>query len=240
MRRAMDLIHYVVKDGVLESSNDRSLSRQVSTLTPLCHRDLEQFLSISKQQTIEWDAERNTAFTCLKHFSRLVEMARPRFDRAPASSMGASNPVSSATGGGGSSSATAQGTGECVAKHLHIMKWENWDFTSLSHAFFLSFLSLILQTNKKNLYIVNVNAIDKDVVGAERRDRERELMRSNSERDRSTTSMGREFNDHHQNQRDVSLAKYSCRGEVNTLIKKIFCHHCQTYTRFHERAKKIF
>jgi hypothetical protein len=30
MRRAMDLIHYVVKDGVLESTNDRSLSRQVS------------------------------------------------------------------------------------------------------------------------------------------------------------------------------------------------------------------
>lgn len=40
-------------------------------------------------------------------------------------------------------------------------------------------------------------------------------MRSNSERDRSTNShpreLAREFND----QRDVSLAKYSCRGEVN-------------------------
>lgn len=77
-------------------------------------------------------------------------------------------------------------------------------------------------------YIVNVNAIDKDVVGAERRERERELMRSNSERDRSTASMGRELtprelNDHHQNHRDVTLAKYSCRGEVNTLRKKIFC-----------------
>lgn len=30
MRRAMDLIHYVVKDGVLETSNERSVSRQVS------------------------------------------------------------------------------------------------------------------------------------------------------------------------------------------------------------------
>jgi hypothetical protein len=30
MRRAMDLIHYVVKDGVLESTNERCLSRQVS------------------------------------------------------------------------------------------------------------------------------------------------------------------------------------------------------------------
>lgn len=29
MRRAMDLIHYVVKDGVLETSNERSVSRQV-------------------------------------------------------------------------------------------------------------------------------------------------------------------------------------------------------------------
>lgn len=83
------------------------------------------------------------------------------------------------------------------------------------------------------LYIVNVNAIDKDIVGAERRERERELMRSNSERDRSTNSMGRELtreiNDHHQQQhhhhhhhshRDVSLAKYSCRGEVK--IFKLF------------------
>lgn len=26
----MDLIHYVVKDGVLDTSNDRSVSRQVS------------------------------------------------------------------------------------------------------------------------------------------------------------------------------------------------------------------
>lgn len=102
----------------------------------------------------------------------------------------------------------------------------------------MSFLSLSLpQINKykknSSLYIVNVNAIDKDVVGAERRERERELMRSNSERDRSTNSMGRdvtrEVNDHHhqqqqhhqshhhQSHRDVSVAKYSCRGEVNTL-----------------------
>lgn len=31
MRRAMDLIHYVVKDGVLETSNERNVSRQVRT-----------------------------------------------------------------------------------------------------------------------------------------------------------------------------------------------------------------
>jgi len=57
---------------------------------------------------------------------------------------------------------------------------------------------------------------DKDGVAAERRaDRERELMRSNSERDRNShpRELARDFND----QRDVnvSLAKYSCRGEVN-------------------------
>ncbi|CRK86852.1 CLUMA_CG000677, isoform A [Clunio marinus] len=143
MRRAMDLIHYVVKDGVLETSNERNVSRQ---------------------QTIEWDSERATAFTCLKHFSRLVEMAPPRFDRAP--NQAASSLPSS-------SSSTAQGT-------------------------------------------VNVNAtnIDKDA-NIERRERERELMRSNSERDRSTNShpreVPREANDLH---RDVSLAKFSCRGEA--------------------------
>lgn len=133
MRRAMDLIHYVVKDGVLESANDRSLSRQVSAL---CHNDLEQSMIFfqytfhSKQQTIEWDVERVTAFTCLKHFSRLVEMARPRFDRVPSSSMGVSNSVSSGAAGGGSSA--AQGTGKfnicfvsMYGNHLHIMKWEN-------------------------------------------------------------------------------------------------------------------
>lgn len=37
-------------------------------------------------------------------------------------------------------------------------------------------------------------------------------MRSNSERDRN--SHPREFNDSN-HQRDVCLAKYSCRGEVN-------------------------
>ncbi|KAL7017697.1 hypothetical protein ACKWTF_010490 [Chironomus riparius] len=133
MRRAMDLIHYVVKDGVLESTNDRNVSRQ---------------------QTIEWDAERNTAYTCLKHFSRLVEMARPRFDKPPAMI---------------SNTSLAQGT-------------------------------------------VNVNAttnIDNKDANAERRGEQ--LMRSNSERDRN--SHPREFNDSN-HQRDVCLAKYSCRGEA--------------------------
>lgn len=59
MRRAMDLIHYVVKDGILESSGDR--------LSP-------------RQTTVDWDSERATAFTYLRQFSRLVELSRPRFE----------------------------------------------------------------------------------------------------------------------------------------------------------------
>jgi hypothetical protein len=132
----MDLIHYVVKDGVLESANDRSLSRQVSAfmLASVKITTLNNIFlfSYSKQQTIEWDVERVTAFTCLKHFSRLVEMARPRFDRVASSSMGVSNSAGSGAAGGGGSSSAAQGTGKnsriCVCvyvKHLHIMKWEN-------------------------------------------------------------------------------------------------------------------
>uniref|UniRef100_A0A8W7P0D1 Alpha-catulin n=1 Tax=Anopheles coluzzii TaxID=1518534 RepID=A0A8W7P0D1_ANOCL len=59
MRRAMDLIHYVVKDGILESASDRNALRQVP----------------------EWDSERATAFTCLRHFSRLIEISRPSYER---------------------------------------------------------------------------------------------------------------------------------------------------------------
>lgn len=59
MRRAMDLIHYVVKDGVLENSGDR--------LSP-------------RQATIDWDSERATAFTYLRQFSRLIDVSRPRIE----------------------------------------------------------------------------------------------------------------------------------------------------------------
>jgi hypothetical protein len=60
MRRAMDLIHYVVKDGVIESSFENLATRQ---------------------QTVEWDSERATVFTCLKHFSKLVGMSKPYVER---------------------------------------------------------------------------------------------------------------------------------------------------------------
>ncbi|XP_017885528.1 alpha-catulin isoform X2 [Ceratina calcarata] len=54
MRRAMDLIHYVVKDGVLDCSESQSNSQ-------------------SPQQE-DWDS--STAFSALKHFERLVETTR--------------------------------------------------------------------------------------------------------------------------------------------------------------------
>lgn len=69
--------------------------------------------------------------------------------------------------------------------------------------------------------LVNVNAtnIEKDVnVERRERERERELMRSNSERDRSTNSHPRELSREFADQRDVSLAKFSCRGEVKEEI----------------------
>ncbi|XP_043251271.1 alpha-catulin isoform X1 [Colletes gigas] len=56
MRRAMDLIHYVVKDGVLDCSDSQSYSN-----------------SQSPQQE-DWDS--STAFSALKHFERLVETTR--------------------------------------------------------------------------------------------------------------------------------------------------------------------
>lgn len=60
MRRAMDLIHYVVKDGVLDSSNDR--------------------VSPRGQTSVDWDTERAAAYSSLKQFTRLLEMARPRYE----------------------------------------------------------------------------------------------------------------------------------------------------------------
>lgn len=60
MRRAMDLIHHVVKDGVLSAFTERR--------------------SRSNDQTIEWDTDRGTASSCLHVFARLMENSRPRFE----------------------------------------------------------------------------------------------------------------------------------------------------------------
>lgn len=55
MRRAMDLIHYVIKDGIMAASqNDR-------------------------RNQMDWDTERGTASSCLRVFARLMESSRPRF-----------------------------------------------------------------------------------------------------------------------------------------------------------------
>lgn len=60
MRRAMDLIHHVVKDGVLSAFTERR--------------------SRSNDQTIEWDTDRGTASSCLHVFARLMESSRPRYE----------------------------------------------------------------------------------------------------------------------------------------------------------------
>lgn len=61
MRRAMDLIHYVIKDGILAASqNDRR------------HR-------LQQHSTMDWDTERGTASSCLRFFARLMESSRPKF-----------------------------------------------------------------------------------------------------------------------------------------------------------------
>lgn len=57
--------------------------------------------------------------------------------------------------------------------------------------------------------------MEKDINGERR---ERELMRSNSERDRSVNSQPRELL-RDDDQREISLAKYSCRGEVGSPCK---------------------
>lgn len=83
MRRAMDLIHYVVKDGV---TNDH-------------HR------STSRGQPMDWETERATASSSLRVFSLLVEHSRPRFESPPLTQMAISQQSSSSnttTNGGGS------------------------------------------------------------------------------------------------------------------------------------------
>lgn len=60
MRRAMDLIHYVIKDGILAASQNERRNRL-------------------QQHTMDWDTERGTASSCLRIFARLMESSRPRF-----------------------------------------------------------------------------------------------------------------------------------------------------------------
>lgn len=61
MRRAMDLIHYVIKDGILAASSQNDRRNRL------------------QQSTMDWDTERGTASSCLRVFARLMESSRPRF-----------------------------------------------------------------------------------------------------------------------------------------------------------------
>lgn len=88
MRRAMDLIHYVVKDGVLQATAERNSSRG--------------------QTLADWDTEFSTASSSLRLFSRLMEHSRPRFDAPHPSTTvpkQSNKDISTTPNGGGSGSA---------------------------------------------------------------------------------------------------------------------------------------
>lgn len=91
MRRAMDLIHYVVKDGVLHAGDH--------------HR------SSSRGQSIDWETERATASSSLRIFSRLMEHSRPRFEiPAPIASIPAANVATTASIGAACGTSSASGS----------------------------------------------------------------------------------------------------------------------------------
>lgn len=74
MRRAMDLIHYVIKDGVVHADHSRSSSRS--------HGSGGGGGSSANvaSSAVDWEMERPTASSSLRHFSRLMEQSRPRFE----------------------------------------------------------------------------------------------------------------------------------------------------------------
>lgn len=71
MRRAMDLIHYVVKDGIIAAAAHNRHGR-------------------SQPQSMDWDTDRGTASSCLRIFARLMESSRPRLSASGTSIMGTS------------------------------------------------------------------------------------------------------------------------------------------------------
>lgn len=82
MRRAMDLIHYVVKDGVLESCHSANISTSclsgIGGLRKASYGLDNRHSSRDLQPNNEWDSGRATVYTCLRHFIRMVEAIRPR------------------------------------------------------------------------------------------------------------------------------------------------------------------
>lgn len=73
MRRAMDLIHYVIKDGVVHADHSRSSSRSRGAATSSTSAN-------AGASAVDWELERPTASSSLRHFSRLMEQSRPRFE----------------------------------------------------------------------------------------------------------------------------------------------------------------
>lgn len=74
MRRAMDLIHHVIKDGILSASNERRIARGGGCASGGG--------SGGGEQSSEWDTHRATASSCLRFFARLMECSRPQFNTA--------------------------------------------------------------------------------------------------------------------------------------------------------------
>ncbi|XP_055312138.1 alpha-catulin [Sitodiplosis mosellana] len=73
MRRAMDLIHYVIKDSILAASQSDRRSRL---------------------QQMDWEGgERGTASSCLRVFARLMESSRPRFSASGTTILSSSKPT---------------------------------------------------------------------------------------------------------------------------------------------------
>lgn len=72
MRRAMDLIHYVIKDSILAASQSDRRSRMLQ---------------------MDWEGERGTASSCLRVFARLMESSRPRFSASGTSILSTSKPT---------------------------------------------------------------------------------------------------------------------------------------------------
>lgn len=74
MRRAMDLIHYVIKDGVVHADHSRSSSRSHGGASA------SSSAASAAATAVDWELERPTASSSLRHFSRLMEQSRPRFE----------------------------------------------------------------------------------------------------------------------------------------------------------------
>ncbi len=194
MRRAMDLIHYVVKDGVLESSAERNVSRQVSKLFDLPDWNCKFFFFSFLENCV---ADNWMGFGTSHRIYLFKAFFKTRWN---------------------GETAFRPNTTAIIA-----VKWwcSWWTFSTRNwyvHISLSSFYSPSLNLISSLLHLFHLantnvaNTLDKDING-ERRERERELMRSNSERDRSTNSHPRELV-RETDQRDVSHAKYNCRGEV--------------------------